>query len=53
MKERQGEALEVLIKCVFGANNRIHRKGNWATLQFTRSADSTVGKVQQYSECTS
>lgn len=34
------ETLEVLIRCVFGANNRIHRKENWATLQFTRSADS-------------
>lgn len=51
--ERERETLEVLIRCVFGANNRIHRKRNWATLQFSRSADSTEGKGQQYSECTS
>lgn len=44
--------LKVLIRCVFWANNRIHRKGKWATLQFSRSADSTEIKVQQYTVCT-
>ena len=45
-------ALKVLIRCVFWANNRIHRKGKRATLQFSRSADSTEIKVQLYSVCT-
>lgn len=44
------ETLKVLTRCVFGVNNKIHRKGNWPTLQCTRSADSTEGQVQQYSE---
>ena len=45
-------ALRVLIRCVFWANNRIHRKGKWATLQFNRSADNPKIKVQLYSVCT-
>lgn len=51
---REGERagpLEVLIRCVFWANNRIHRKGNWAAVQFSRGADSTKIKVQQYFVC--
>lgn len=51
--ERERQTVKVLIWCVFGANNRIHRKRKWASLQFIRSADSTKSKVQQYPECTS